>query len=382
MERNAQHNASFRCCSNTKTDSRPKIQKGEPMTTEQDIADFAQTTAAYFTGAAVSTGVHLGDRLGLYTAMAGDGLLRAQEIATRAGCNSRLVREWLDGQAAAGLINYDAAADAYELTDAGAFVLADENSPAFMARGAQALGSLSADMDKIEQTYRGNRTLEWGEHHQCLFDGVEWFFRPGYRAFLTTAWLPAIPGLVEKLNTGASVLDVGCGHGASLVAMAAAYPNSHFTGVEPHPASVEAAHSRIEAAGVANQCALVEADAQSYDGTYDLICFFDCLHDMGDPVGAAQHASAHLREDGAVLLVEPFALDDRGTNIANNPLAAMSYHASAMICTPTSLSQSVALGLGGQAGQEQLKTIMNEAGFTQLERRAETPFNLILEARA
>lgn len=351
------------------------------MTTEQEIADFAQTAAGYYIGAAVCAGVQLGDRLGLYRVMADAGPLAAQQVAKRANCHERLVREWLDGQAAAGLLRYDPTADTYELSDAGAHVLADDTSPAFMARGAQALGSLSTDMDKIEHTYRGNRTLEWGDHDQCLFDGVEWFFRPGYRAFLTTAWLPAIPGLIDKLNAGASVLDVGCGHGASLVTMATEYPNSRFTGIEPHPDSVKAAQSRLDEAGIADRCTLIETDAQSYDGEYDLICFFDCLHDMGDPVGAAHHARSHLTNDGAVLLVEPFALDDRGANIANNPLAAMTYHASAMICTPTSLSQPVARGLGGQAGQRTLQAIMTEAGFSQLERRAETPFNLILEAR-
>lgn len=349
---------------------------------EQAVMEMAQRAAGYVMGAAVSTGVQLGDRLGLYRAMAGAGALSSAEVADRASCNRRLVREWLDGQAAAGLIEFDASADAYTLSDAAVLVLAEPASPAFIARGVQAIGSLAMDMDKIEEAFRGDGGLAWGEHHQCLFDGVEWFFRPGYRAFLTTEWLPALPGVCEQLEAGASVLDVGCGHGSSLAVMAEAFPASRFTGVDLHAESLAAARSAVDAAGVGERCEFVLSDAQSYEGEFDLICFFDCLHDMGDPVGAASHARSRLRDGGAVLLVEPFAMADRATNISQNPLAALSYHASAMICTPTSLSQPVALGLGGQAGERRLAEVMGQAGFSTFERRAETPFNLIIEARA
>lgn len=348
---------------------------------EAAVMAVAQQLMGHLTGSAVTSGIDLGDRLGLYRVMAGAGPVSADDVAERAGCDHRLVREWLDGQAAAGLVGHDAVDDTYELDDATAVVLADEGSPIFMARGVRTLSSLGADLDRIATTFRGERSLEWGDHHDCLFDGVEWFFRPGYRAHLAAAWLPSLPGVVERLTAGADVLEVGCGHGAAAIALAQAYPATRVHGIDLHGPSIETARKRAAEAGVEDRCTFEVADACGYGGEHDLICFFDCLHDLGDPVGAASHARAHLTEDGSVLLVEPFALADRSSNIAENPIAALMYHASAMICTPTSLSQPVGAALGGQAGEARLAEVIEAAGFARLDRRAETPFNLILEAR-
>ena len=224
--------------------------------------------------------------------------------------------------------------------------------------------------------------MSWRDHNQCLFRGTEWFFRPGYRAFLTSTWIPALEGVEQKLRNGARVADVGCGHGASVVVMASAYPESTVHGFDFHPASIETARSRADEAGVSDRTEFSVANAKGYTGSYDLICFFDCLHDMGDPVGIARYARDHLEPGGTVLLVEPMALDGRSTNIAENPLAALFYAASSTICTPNSLSQEVGLGLGAQAGEARLRQVFEEAGYSHFRRATETPLNIIIEARA
>ncbi|MEM7095729.1 MAG: class I SAM-dependent methyltransferase [Actinomycetota bacterium] len=346
---------------------------------EATLMDFVQKTAGLIVGATVCAGIQLGDRLGLYAALA-TGPQTADELASDTGCNARLIREWLDGQAAAGLVDFDADQDTYLLSPEGVMVLADPTSPVFLARGVQGASSVYIDMDKLAEAYQSDGAMAWGDHHECLFKGTEWFFRPGYRAHLTAEWIPALDGVADKLQAGARVADVGCGHGASLAVMAQAYPESTFTGIDYHGPSVDTARTRMEEAGVSERCDFQTADAQGYDGTYDLICFFDCLHDMGDPVGAARYAREHLSPGGTVLLVEPFAIDGRSANIDANPFAPMLYHASAMICTPNSLSQDVGLGLGAQAGEERLREVITEAGFSDLSRRAETPFNLVLQA--
>ncbi len=347
---------------------------------EEMVMEFVQRTAGYMVGSAVSAGIQLGDAVGYYTAMAGAGPLAADDLATATGCNPRLTREWLDGQAAAGLVGFDPTADTYELSDEGALILADETSPVFLARGVQGLTSVVRDMDKLVDAFTSDGSLPWGAHHECLFKGTEWFFRAGYRAHLANDWIPALEGVHDKLTEGAHVADVGCGHGASIVVMATAYPNSTFTGIDYHGPSVEVAKQRAAEAGVADRCDWSVARSTEYDGTYDLVCFFDCLHDMGDPVGAARHAHKSLAPGGSVLLVEPFAVDGRPDNIAGNPFAAMLYTISSMVCTPNSLSQDVALGLGAQAGEKRMREIFREAGFSSLERRTETPFNLIMQA--
>jgi len=349
---------------------------------EARVEELVGTIGGFMTGGAVCFGIWLGDELGLYRAMAGAGPMAADDVADATACNRRLVREWLDGQTAAGLVEFDVAADSYELSDEAALALSDEESPAFVARGMNALGSFFLDMEKVKQAFQGDGGLSWGDHHACLFRGTEWFFRTGYRAFLPSVWIPALDGVEAKLNSGARVADVGCGHGASAVVMAESFPESRIWGFDFHGPSIETARERAAEAGVTERTTFETAGAKDYPGTFDLICFFDCLHDMGDPVGIARYAREHLEPGGTVLLVEPFALDGRATNIAENPMAALLYMASSAICTPNSLSQEVGLALGAQAGEARLREVFEEAGYASFRKAAETPLNLILEAKS
>ncbi len=348
---------------------------------EAKLEEFMGRMVGHMTGATVCFAIWLGDELGLYKALATDGPKTADELASAAGCNPRLVREWLDGQAAAGLVGYDPDGDRYSLSGEGAMALAVEESPVFTARAMNALGSMFMDVEKVKGAFTGDGGLAWGDHHPCLFKGTEWFFRTGYRAYLPSEWIPALEGVEDKLTAGARVADVGCGHGASVVAMAEAYPNSKFSGFDYHGPSIETARERAAEAGIGDRTTFEVAGAKEYPGTYDLICFFDCLHDMGDPVGIATYAREHLDSDGTVLLVEPFALDGRTENVQNNPMAPLLYTASTAICTPNSLSQEVGLGLGAQAGEARLRAVFEEAGFSRFRRASETPLNLILEGR-
>jgi SAM-dependent methyltransferase len=301
-----------------------------------------------------------------------------EELAEKTGCNARLVREWLSAQAAAGYV--EAADGRFRLPEEQAMALADEDSPVYVAGGAGVLASMFQDKDKLVAAMRGDGALPWGEHHPCLFSGTERFFRPGYRAHLVADWLPALEGVVPKLEAGAAVADVGCGHGASTVVMAKAFAASRFFGFDYHTPSIETATKRAAESGVDDRVTFRVATATGYPGQdYDLICFFDCLHDMGDPVGAARHAHRALAKDGTVLLVEPFAGDRLQDNLT--PVGRLFYAASTFICTPNSLSQDVGLGLGAQAGEARLRDVFAEAGFTRFRRATETPFNLILEAR-
>lgn len=258
--------------------------------------------------------------------------------------------------------------------------LADENSPVYVTGGAHILASWFLDKDKIIAAMRGDGALSWGDHHPCMFTGTERFFRPGYRAHLVAAWLPALDGVVSKLEAGATVADVGCGHGASTIIMAEAYPASRFFGFDFHTPSIDVARERAAESGVADRVTFEVKTAKDYPARgYDLICFFDCLHDMGDPVGAARHAYETLAPDGTVLLVEPFAGDRLEENLT--PVGRLFYAASTFICTPSSLSQEVGLALGAQAGEARLRDVFAEAGFSRFRRATETPFNLILEAK-
>lgn len=348
---------------------------------EDRLGEFMGQLGGYMTGGAMCFAIWVGDELGLYRAMADAGPMTSDEVAGKASCNPRLVREWLDGQVAGGLVCRDATTDCYELSPEGALALADDSSPAFVARGMNAFGSMFIDMEKITAAFRGDGALSWGDHHRCLFDGTEWFFRTGYRAELPN-WIAELDGVADKLRAGASVADVGCGHGASVVVMAQAFPEAQYHGFDFHGPSIETARQRADEAGVTKRTTFEVADAKGYEGTFDLICFFDCLHDMGDPVGIANYAREHLNEGGTVLLVEPFALADRDENLAGaNPMAALLYTASSCICTPNSLSQEVGLGIGAQAGEEVLRGVMADAGFSHFRKAAETPMNLILEAR-
>jgi SAM-dependent methyltransferase len=345
------------------------------------VEQFMGQMIGTMSGGMLCFGILLGDELGLYRVMAAAGPMTAEEVAGKAGCNLRLTKEWLDGQAAGGIVTCDAEQGRYELRPEAVMALADESSPVFLARGLNVFASVFNDLPKIAEAFRGSGGLSWGEHHPCLFKGTEWFFRTGYRAHLPAEWIPALDGVEEKLRAGARVADIGCGHGASAVVMASAYPASRIWGFDLHKPSVETARARAEEAGVADRTTFEPADARGYDGTFDLICFFDCLHDMGDPVGIARHAREHLDPDGTVLLVEPFALDGHAANLADNPMATLFYNASVAVCLPNSLSQEVGLGLGAQAGEARLRSVFEEAGFTRFRRAAETPVNLILEAR-
>jgi 2-polyprenyl-3-methyl-5-hydroxy-6-metoxy-1,4-benzoquinol methylase len=250
-----------------------------------------------------------------------------------------------------------------------------------MARAMNTFASVFLDGEKIKRAFRGNGALSWAVHHPRLFSGTEWFFRTGYRAMLASQWIPALDGVDARLRAGAKVADVGCGHGASVIVMASAYPRAEIWGFDFHAPSIETCRARAADAGLSDRTHFEVAGAKAYPGTFDLICFSDCLHDMGDPIGIARYAREHLAADGTVMLVEPFALDGRAVNQSQNPMAAMLYMASTAICTPSSLSQEVGLGLGAQAGEARLRSVFEQAGFTHFRRAAETPLNLILEAR-
>jgi 2-polyprenyl-3-methyl-5-hydroxy-6-metoxy-1,4-benzoquinol methylase len=331
-------------------------------------------------GAAISSVlVFLGDRLGLYRALAERGPCTAEELAESTGAAERYVREWLAAQAAAGYVDYDRASRKFSLNPEQAMVFAQEGGPAFMAGAFEILASMYRDEPKIETAFRTGQGVGWHEHDGCLFRGTERFFRPGYNTNLVSQWIPALDGVEAKLKAGAAVADIGCGHGASTILMAQAYPKSRFYGFDYHAASIERARAAAAEAGVGAQVEFETAAAKQFDGVYDLICVFDALHDMGDPVGAARHVREHLDPDGTWLLVEPFANDEMADNL--NPVGRMFYAASTMICTPASLSQEVGLGLGAQAGEARIRAVCEAAGFTRFRRAAQTPFNLVFEVR-
>jgi SAM-dependent methyltransferase len=332
-------------------------------------------------GAIISAPLMLiGEKLGLYKAMAHAGPLTSQEVADRAGAAERYVREWLGNQAAGGYVTYDPESDRYTLPDEQALALADEDSPYYILGIYDSIASLYADEDQIVEAFRSGNGMGWHEHDHRLFRGTERFFRPGYRASLISDWIPALDGVREKLEHGAKVADVGCGHGASTIIMAEAYPNSEFFGFDYHPASIERAQEAAKEAGVDDRITFATDAAKEYPGDgYDLVCVFDCLHDMGDPVGAAAHVLTTLAPDGTWMIVEPFANDRVEDNL--NPVGRVFYGASTVICTPASLSQEVGLALGAQAGEARLTDVLEQGGFTRVRRATETPFNLILEAR-
>ena len=332
-------------------------------------------------GATLTAGlVVVGERLGLYRALAKDGPMTPAELAAKTGTVERYVREWCAAQAAAEYITYDAASGRYRLTPEQAVALTDDESPFCVLGGYIGMTSALRVVPKLIERFRTGKGIGWDEHDAGLFEGTERFFRPGYAAFLVGSWIPALEGVEEKLKRGARVADVGCGHGASTIVMAKAFPKSTFSGFDYHGPSIDVARRRANEAGLADRITFERAAAKEFPGTgYDLVTFFDCLHDMGDPVGAARHVLGALEPDGTWLLVEPFASDRLEENL--NPVGRLFYSASTFVCTPASLAQEVGLALGAQAGEKRLREVLTEAGFTRIRRATETPVNLVLEVR-
>jgi ubiquinone/menaquinone biosynthesis C-methylase UbiE len=323
---------------------------------------------------------NLGHKLGLYKAMAGAGAMTPRKLADKTGTHERYVREWLNNQTAGGYVQYEAETDRYTLPDEHVPVLADEDSPVFLVPALDVASSLWLDEDKVAEIFRSGDGIAWADHHHRLFCGSEALFRPGYKAHLTTNWIKALENVEDKLTAGAKVADVGCGHGASTIVMAQAYPNSTFYGFDSHEESIAIARQRAKEAGLNGNIHFAVSKAKEFsESGFDLICFMDCLHDMGDPVGAAKHAKRSLKSGGTVMLVEPAAGDAVNDNI--NPVSRLYYAASTAVCTPSSLSQEVGLALGAQAGEQRLSEVMLEAGFQWIRRAAETPFNIVLESR-
>jgi SAM-dependent methyltransferase len=349
-----------------------------PPPARSDVEAFIGQVVTDLSAAVSGVLVKVGRKLCFYQKMAELGACSSASLAEATGIRERYVREWLANQAAGGYVVYDSAKQIYALPPAQALVLAHEESPVFMAAAFEVAASFWLDEDKIVETFRSGEGLGWHAHNHRLFCGTESFFRNGYRASLTSEWLPALDGVVERLQRGARVADIGCGHGASTILMAQAFPKSRFIGQDYHDASIAIARRRAAEQGVTDNIAFEVKSATEFDGhDFDLICFLDCLHDLGDPVGALARCREGLKADGKVLLVEPYAGDRLEENL--NPIGRMYYAASAMACTPNSLSQEVGLGLGAQAGEERLREVARQAGFSNLRRAAQTPVNLILE---
>lgn len=322
--------------------------------------------------------VRVGDRLGLYKALA-EAEATPAELARRTGTHERYVREWLGNQAAGGYVAYDAATGRYSLPPEQAFALAEEGSPAFIPGAFDVIAAVFKSQERLMDAFRSGKGIDWCDHDSSLFVGTERFFRPGYAANLVSSWLPALDGVVEKLSDGAEVADIGCGHGASTILMAQAFPKSRFIGFDYHSKSVSTARDRASAAGLGDRVRFEVARSTDFPGEdYDLVTFFDSLHDMGDPPGAAKHVRERLNDDGTWMIVEPQAGDRVEDNL--NPVGRVFYAASTMICVPASIAQD-GPALGAQAGQARLEDAVKSGGFTRVRRATETPFNMVLEAR-
>jgi len=331
-------------------------------------------------GAAMNAAlVLIGEKLGLYKAMAGVGPMTPAELAKKTSTDERYVREWLSAQAAGGYITYNAATKTFTLPDEQAFALAVEDSPAYMPGAFHIVSAIMKDEPKLTEAFRSGDGVGWDEHDAALFLGTERFFRPNYAANLVSSWIPALEGVEGKLKQGARVADIGCGHGASTVLMAQAFPNSHFVGFDYHGPSIGFARRSAAKSGIKNASFEVATAKDFHGAKYDFVTFFDCLHDMGDPVGAAQHVREMLNPGGSWMIVEPFAHDALEENL--NPVGRVFYAASTMICTPASRAQEVGLCLGAQAGEQRMKKVVTDAGFKTFRRATETPFNLVYEAK-
>jgi SAM-dependent methyltransferase len=344
---------------------------------ESKLNAFMQRAVMDMGAAMHATLVVIGDKLGLYKAMSGAGWLTSGALAENTGTNERYVREWLNANAASGYVEYDAATGRYQLPPEQAFALTTQDLPGAF----HVISSCFKDEPKITQAFRTGEGVGWHEHDANLFFGTERFFRPNYANNLVSSWIPALDGVAAKLVAGASVADVGCGHGASTMLLARAFPKSRFFGFDYHGGSIEYARHVAGRDGLMDQITFEVASAKSYpdNGGYDLVAFFDCLHDMGDPAGAAKHVRSTLKPDGTWMIVEPFANNRPEEN--HNPVGRIYYSASTMICTPASKAQEVGAALGAQAGEERIRDVVTQGGFTRFRRAAETPFNLVFEAR-
>jgi SAM-dependent methyltransferase len=346
---------------------------------EAKVEQFAHQLIADMGAAMSAVLIRIGDRLGLYRAL-GDGQpVTPAELAAKTRLAERYVREWLHNQAAAGWVTYAPDTDAFTLPAEHALLLSDENSPAYLLGGYDIVAAAGADEDLLTNAFRTGEGIGWHQHDARLFSGTERFFRPGYQANLVNSWLPALEGVVPRLEGGITVADVGCGFGASTVLLGAAYPDSTFVGFDYHDTSIAAARTRAGEAGVEANVAFEVAAATDFPGQYDLICLFDCLHDMGDPVGAARHIRQALRPDGSLLLVEPAGADRPQDN--HHPLGRLFYACSTALCLPSSLAQRGRAGLGNQAGIRRIAEILTEAGFTHVTVATSTPINVVIDAR-
>jgi SAM-dependent methyltransferase len=351
-----------------------------PPIDEAKLNEFMGKAVADMGAAIHAVIIMLGDRLGLYKAMADCQPVSASELAHRTGLHERYIREWLHANAASGYITYDAAAKTFTLPPEQALALAVEDSPVYLPGFFQLLSACCHDAPKIEEAFRTGQGVGWHEHHEDLFRGTGRFFRPNYNANLISGWIPSLEGVQERLKLGAKVADVGCGLGSSTILMAKEYPNSTFYGFDYHAGSIELAREAAQKAGVADRIQFEVAPAKSFPGQdYDFVAFFDCLHDMGDPAGAAAHVRQTLHPEGAWMIVEPFAGDTPEAN--HHPIGRIFYSASTMLCVPASLSQEVGAALGAQAGEAKMREVVTSAGFSRFRRASETPFNLVFEAK-
>ena len=352
----------------------------QPIIDEGKLNEFVGRFAGDLGAVLHATTVLIGDKLGLYKAMADGEPITAKELAGRTGTNERYMTEWLSAQAASGYVEYDPETDRFRLSAEQAFALTDEHNPLFAPGGLQLAASTIKDADAMAEAIRAGRGVGWHEHDHDLYEGTERFFRPSYIGSLVGSWIPALDGVEDKLRSGAKVADVGCGHGSSTIILAQEYPNSTVVGFDYHEGSIAAARSTARKAGVDGRCGFEVASAKDYPGTgYDLVAFFDSLHDMGDPVGAAAHVRQTLKPDGTWMIVEPYANDKLEDNL--NPVGRIFYSASTVLCVPASKDQEVGLALGAQAGEARIREVVTAGGFGSFRRVAETPFNLVFEAR-